>query len=187
MIVQGEQWSALQGWRLIEGRVVEKFLNSDMQTVQQNHKCHDFCMRQNISQKRSEESVLWKWDQKITSQPTSQYLLSDLPAVHIWKILPLLLSVNPSQTSCYYGKRAARLTSKPITFIFISLAMLPIQTVIHLQQMLTSKINCLQITFKAESVSAALFVTKTPAFATKACWRAALEPISVTATHQKVA
>lgn len=30
---------------------VERFLNSDMQTVQQNHKCHDLSSRRNISQK----------------------------------------------------------------------------------------------------------------------------------------
>ena len=55
--------------------------------------------------------------------------------------LLLVFNMSPGENSCYYGTRAARLTSKPTAFIFISLGMLRIQTVIHLSQILVSKIN----------------------------------------------
>lgn len=130
---------------------VERFLNSDMQTVQQNHKCHDLSSRQNISlKKKTGESLLWKWNQNVALKTYSQCLFSDLqkPTVPAGIelspcliFLLLLLNMSPGENSCYYGTRTARLTSKPKAFIFISLGMLRIQTVIHLQQILASKIN----------------------------------------------
>lgn len=132
---------------------VERFLNSDMQTVQQNHKCHDLSSRQNISlrkKKKTGESLLRKWNQNVALKTYSQYLFSDsqkptVPAgidlSPCLIFLLLLFNMSPGENSCYYGTRTARLTSKPTAFIFISLGMLRIQTVIHLQQILASKIN----------------------------------------------
>ncbi len=126
---------------------VERFLNSDMQTVQQDHKCHDLCCRRNISQK-GVKKISCGSETKTSHKTYSQYLFSDLQRTPVpagielsprLKSLLLLFDMNPSETSCYYGKGATRLTGKPTAFILLSLSML--QTVIHLQQILTSKIN----------------------------------------------
>ncbi len=100
---------------------LERFLNSDMQTVQQNHKCHDLFSRLNISRKELKK-ISYESGTKTSHKTYSQYLFSDLqePTVpagievspHL-KFLHLVFNANPCETTCYYGEGAARFTSKP--------------------------------------------------------------------------
>ena len=126
---------------------VERVLNWDIQTVQQNLKCHNLCVGQNISQNvLKEKTILSKWNQNITRNLQLVFIVQicqqGLNWVHVWNFCFFVRYEPPVRLPhCYYGKWATRLTSKPAAFIFISPSMLRIQTVINLQQMWAPKIN----------------------------------------------
>lgn len=69
--MHGCAWRAVissTGWRLIRG--VERFLNSDVETVQQNHKCHDLLC----------ETKLF-----VFSNTTKENLLAEVEAEHNYR------------------------------------------------------------------------------------------------------
>lgn len=119
---------------------VERFLNSaDSPTKPQMSR--PFPADEIFPRKELKENYLEAEPKHHTEKTYNQHLFSGLQETYTeterrpcLQFLLLLFNMKPSETSCYYGKRAARLTSKPTAFIFISQGMLRIQTLIHLQQ-----------------------------------------------------
>lgn len=92
-----------------------KVSKPDMQTAQQNHKCHDLC---NLSHK---ENTIRKWNKKNYNHYTDLHRLTMPAGIEQSPCLKFLLfDMNLSGTSCYYGKWATRLPSKPTVLTFIS-------------------------------------------------------------------
>lgn len=74
------------------------------------------------------KNILCKCNQKRHMKPTAGIYFwicrnlqcqQGLNPVHVWNFCFFCLIWTPSETSCYYGKGAARLTSKSTAFIFI--------------------------------------------------------------------